>query len=386
MIPIFITGVGVVTSSGVGTAPLEADLRKAEGEPVRVDSLTRDGRYPYAPLSAEFEGEQDVTSCTVLDRCMDTLLGGAPVAPEFLHGPRTALVLGVTEGMHRRWVPEDGEGSLADSLALSDFYEFDVCETFATTWGLRGPRMAINTACSSSACAFGVAVELIRSGVCDRAVTGGAALLNRFDVFGFRSSRLLAGRSARPFDKRRDGLMLGEGGALILLERGDLLSAAPLAEVASWESNNERHSITAPEPSGRCLAACIGKALAAGGVAVSDVDYVNAHGTGTVANDRSEALGLARLLGSDRLRPLVSSTKGLHGHLRGAGGAVEVVVTMLALQHGFAPVTRGCTDPIEECAWHCVRETPEFREINWAATVSRGFGGTNVAIVLKKCG
>jgi 3-oxoacyl-[acyl-carrier-protein] synthase II len=383
MTAICVTGIGVVTAPGEGPDPLEADLLKEDDEPIRLGSLTGDGLYPYAPLPPEFDGRRNVTPCTVLDRCMEQIASGGGAVVDAVRGSRTALVLGATEGVHCRWLPGDPHDHLDDAMGVDDFREQDVAERFASVWRLRGPHLTVSSACASTATALGVAVDLIRSGTCDRALAGGAAVMNWFDVHGFLSAKLLARRRARPFDRGRDGLMLGEGGALVLLERRGEAVAEPFAEIAECASNNERHAIAAPEPSGGRLAECVREALEACRIAPEEVGYINAHGTGTVANDASEAAALSTLFGRNRTGTLVSSTKGLHGHLRGASGVVELVVTMLALAHGFAPANRGGTDPIDECRWRCVSPGPEFRDLGCAVTVSRGFGGVNVAIVVR---
>jgi 3-oxoacyl-[acyl-carrier-protein] synthase II len=243
---------------------------------------------------------------------------------------------------------------------------------------------SLSSACSSGANALAVGATWLELGLVDAVVCGGADSLCRVTLSGFNALATLDPNGARPFDVRRRGLTLGEGAALVVLERAEDARArgkAPVCTLLGWSSRSEAHHITNPEASGEAPLRAMSAALARAGLRPSDVDYVNAHGTGTPLNDSMETRALARLFGPDVLRVPVSSQKGMIGHTLGAAGAIEAVITALAIEAGVLPPTGGLEEPDPECSLRHVMRA-ERRPIRAALSSSFGFGGMDTVLVL----
>ncbi|HSU40680.1 MAG TPA: beta-ketoacyl-[acyl-carrier-protein] synthase family protein, partial [Polyangiaceae bacterium] len=246
-------------------------------------------------------------------------------------------------------------------------------------------RSTLCAACSSSALAIAQGLAWLRAGSVDCVLAGGADGLCRLTFFGFDALGALDNEPCRPFDGRRRGLGLGEGAAFLCLEREGAARARG-AEILGFLSGAaagaEAHHITHPEPSGAHAAELLLRALATAGLEPSDIDYVNAHGTGTVQNDAMEARALHAALGEAAARVLVSSTKGHVGHTLGAAGALEAVITVLAIHRGIVPATAGLETPEDPTLCHVVgaaRRAP----LRAAASCSFGFGGTGAVLVFE---
>jgi 3-oxoacyl-[acyl-carrier-protein] synthase II len=189
--------------------------------------------------------------------------------------------------------------------------------------------------------------------------------------------------ASRPFDRARNGLVLGEGAAVLVVERAahaDARGAAGYADVAGWGATNDAHHPTTPDPAGTGAAECMRRALADAGVAPTDIGYLNAHGTGTRLGDAAEAAAIHRTFGATA--PPVSSCKGVTGHLLGASSAVEVAATALALRAGLLPPTHNLDDPDPACDLDHVVKSPRAGHVDCAISNSFGFGGHNVSVVL----
>ncbi len=363
-----------MTAAGAGVDALREALFGA-GEPA-VASADGGERLEFACLPAQIQpGSPDVWD-RAMDACLFELLDQAGLDHDAIRAPTTGSVIGATIGR----LPRRGIRGGGWSVDLQAVAEQTAVEPLRQRWGLGGPHWTLNAACASTTVAIGTAAELVRSCVVDRALVGAMEVLNEFDAAGFRTARLWDARACRPFDRGTSAIMLGEGGGLLLLEAEP--SRRPLGEVLGWASANEAYDLARPEPSGAALAECIHDCLARAGLAPDDVDYVNAHGTGSRANDVSEARALSRVWRTARRSPLVSGTKRLHGHLRAACGVVEAMVCLLALREGEAPPTFGCREPLPECRFELVLGSPERRAIRTALSISRGFGGVNAVLAL----
>jgi 3-oxoacyl-[acyl-carrier-protein] synthase II len=262
--------------------------------------------------------------------------------------------------------------------------------------GLHGQTYGVVSACAAGAHALGTAARMIQTGDADAALAGGAeAAITGIATAAFAAMGATSPSGvSRPFDARRDGFVMGEGAGMLVLEDAEAAErrgAKPLAEVLGYAATSDAHHLTAPEPSGREAARAIELALADAGLEPGDVDYVNAHGTSTPLNDRSETEALKSALGDDAHRIPVSSTKSAIGHLLGAAGAVEAVATIGALRKGIAGPTLGYEEPDEGLDLDYVpREARELeRRPNGAGprplvalSDSFGFGGHNAVICL----
>jgi 3-oxoacyl-[acyl-carrier-protein] synthase II len=245
---------------------------------------------------------------------------------------------------------------------------------------------SLSSACSSGANALAVGAEWLELGLVDVVLCGGADSLCRVTLSGFNSLAALDPAGARPFDSSRRGLTLGEGAALVVLERADHAAARKKNAVCTllgWAARAEAHHITNPEANGEAPFRAMSAALARAGLKPTDVDYVNAHGTGTPLNDPMETRALTRLFGEDHVgRVPVSSQKGMIGHTLAAAGAIEAVITALAIQHGVIPPTGGLAEPDVACSRLRHVMDAERKPLRVAISNSFGFGGMDTALVL----
>ncbi len=248
--------------------------------------------------------------------------------------------------------------------------------------GLDAPCQVIANACASGTNALGHAFECIRAGRYERVLAGGFDALSELVFVGFDSLQAATPEKCRPFDRERSGLVLGEGAALVALEnlaRAEARGAEILAEVTGYGISTDNHHLTQPNPSGIGPRQAMERALQSAGRAPNEVDYVNAHGTATHFNDAAEGRAISELLG-----PVpVSSTKGMMGHSLGAAGAIEAIITLLALHDGFLPANINFRAPDPDVALEIVANEPRATAPRVALSNSFGFGGTNATIVLE---
>jgi nodulation protein E len=253
-------------------------------------------------------------------------------------------------------------------------------------FGLTGPVYTISTACSSSNHALGNAFWLVRNGQVDIAITGGSeAVFTRGVLHAWEAMRVVSPDTCRPFSKDRRGLILGDGGAMLVLEGLDgarARGARIYAEVVGFGMSSDAHHVTQPSADGASRA--MRAALADGDLTPEHIGYINAHGTGTPANDSTETSAIRAVFGSHADRLLVSSTKSLHGHTLGAAGAVEGVAAILALQNGLIPPTANYTEPDPACDLDIVPNHAKEAHIEYALSNSFAFGGLNAVIAFRR--
>ena len=264
--------------------------------------------------------------------------------------------------------------------------------------GAKGQAQAITTACASSTDALGFGLDLIRAGRADVVIAGGTeATVTEFCVGGFMKMKALSthfndtpARSCRPFNADRDGFVMGEGAAMLILESEEharARGARIYCELAGYGATSDAYHITAPDPSGAGAVKAIRLALADAGVTdLSTVDYINAHGTSTHLNDQMETKAFKEVFGEGAKAINVSSTKSMHGHLLGATGALEAALTALAITEGFVPPTINYETPDPELDLNYTPNVGVKREIRVALSSSLGFGGHNAIIALRKVG
>ncbi len=259
-------------------------------------------------------------------------------------------------------------------------------------YGIRGPNIPIVTACSAGTNAIGEAFRAIRDGYLDLALAGGAeAAVNAFGVAGFMNMKALStstdpDTASTPFDKRRSGFVMAEGAGILVLEEYDRAIArkAPiLGEIVGYGSTSDAYHITAPDETAEAVAACMTGALKDAGIQPEDVGYVNAHGTSTVLNDKYETLGLKKAFGSHAYELSVSSTKSMTGHALGATGAIESIITLLAVSEGIVPPTIHYLEPDPDCDLDYTPNVAKKRVLAYGMNVNLGFGGQNAAVLFK---
>jgi nodulation protein E len=252
--------------------------------------------------------------------------------------------------------------------------------------GLRGPAYVIASACASATHAIGAAFHMVRSGAVDCAVTGGSEACISFGTMrGWEAMRVMAPEVCRPFSIGREGMMIGEGAAVLLLEpleRAQARGANVLCEIVGFGMSADAADLTAPDVGG--MARAMQGALDDAGMAASDIQYVNAHGTGTAANDEAETKALHEVFGHHAKRLAVSSTKSMIGHALGAAGALEMVATVMAVRDGIAPPTIGYLGPDPACDLDYVPNEARAMNIDAALSNSFAFGGLNAVLVAKK--
>ena len=316
----------------------------------------------------------------------------AGLSPGAVAGMRTGVVLGTTLGgmrngelYHRALLTRGPSG--ADPRLLLDYLAYMQGRRLAAHYGIRGPVVTVSNACSSGTCAIGMGFEYIRLGVVDRVIAGGYDTFCEFTHAGFDSLRLLDPEGCRPFDRRRQGLVLGEGAGFVVLERLSLAKARGveiLGEVLGYGSSSDAHHTTKMDPTGEGPARAIRQALDSAGLQPRDIHYINAHGTGTPVNDAVETRALKQALGEAAARIPLSSSKSMIGHLLGASGAVEAVITLLALREGIAPPTAGYREADPACDLDCIPNQARRLPMRVALSNSFGFGGNNACLVLAR--
>ena len=259
--------------------------------------------------------------------------------------------------------------------------------------GLKGANFCPVTACASSNHALGEAFHKIRYGLLDACVAGGAeACITKFSAAGFNNMTALTksgdpDRASIPFDKERSGFVMGEGAGILILEElehAKARGAKIYAEIVGYGATGDAYHITSPDPEAGAAAKCLEFAVQDAGLQMTDIDYINAHGTSTPLNERVETSAIKQAFGDHASKLMVSSTKSMTGHMLGAAGAVEGIVTALALRDGIVPPTVGYQVPDEECDLDCVPNQARKADIRYALSNSLGFGGHNATICFKK--
>jgi nodulation protein E len=305
-------------------------------------------------------------------------------------GDRTAIVTGSSVG--GQFSQEDGYRNLyrhnnprVAPLTIPRTMANSGASRISFEHGIQGPTYTISTACSSANHALGQAFWLVRSGAADVAISGGSeAVFAEGLLRAWEALRVVSTDTCRPFSKDRRGLILGEGGAMLVLENWEhawARGATILAEICGFGMSSDAHHVTQPSVEGPVKA--IRWALADAGMPFDAISYINAHGTGTAANDSTETTVIRQVFQSHADRLAVSSTKSMHGHTLGAAGAVEAVATVLALQHQVIPPTANFTEPDPACDLDIVPNQARPCSLEYALSNSFAFGGLNAVLVLR---
>lgn len=303
-----------------------------------------------------------------------TALGGAAFAEE-------QHTVYITEGIRR----------VRPTLALSVFGGAASCN-IAIDLGITGPTSANTDSCASGAIALGEAFRLVRAGEVDVMLAGGVEapltplIFGAFDIIKAMSTRNTNPEAAsRPFDRGRDGFVMGEGAAVLVLERLDhalTRGAAIYGEIVGYGSTNDAYHMTAPLPSGRQAARAMHLALADAGIRPEQIDYINAHGSSTPLNDSTETRAIKTVFGDHARGIPISGTKSMHGHALGASGAIEAAICMLALRYLYLAPTINLDDPDPECDLDYIPHRGRSQRVDHVLTNSFGFGGINASLAL----
>ncbi len=307
---------------------------------------------------------------------------------EILRTLRVGISLGTTVGCsfnNETYYADWRKGNNPDQAPVRHYLEANLAESIQRILGVHGPRAVITNACASGTDAIGLAKIWLEQDVCDMVLAGGADEISRLAYHGFSSLMLFSKTPCRPFDQQRDGLNLGEGAGILVLEKEAVArqrNALVLATVQGYGAAGDAYHPTAPHPEGRGLQQAIRQAMADAGIATDDIALINAHGTGTRANDQAEAIALYSL-GFHAANPAIISTKGITGHTLGAAGAIEAILTILALNHGWTTGSIGCTTPDPQLPITVLPEGAQ-RTLTGPLGLSQSlaFGGSNAALIL----
>jgi len=263
----------------------------------------------------------------------------------------------------------------------------------AIEFGAKGPNISIETACAASCHAVGEAFRLIREGLADAMITGGAeAVVTPLALGGFCNMRALSTKndepekSSRPFDLKRDGFVMGEGAGILILEELDQAldrGAGIYAEIIGYGMSADAYHVSAPDPEGEGATSCMKNALEYAGLRPEDMDYINAHGTSTKLNDLSENKAIKAVFGDHAYKLAISSTKSMTGHLLGGAGGVEAIFSSLTIKHGIIPPTINYETPDPECDLDYVPNVARKADLKTVMSNSFGFGGTNASLIFK---
>ncbi|RMG94259.1 MAG: beta-ketoacyl-[acyl-carrier-protein] synthase II [Candidatus Dadabacteria bacterium] len=405
---VVVTGVGCVTPLGVG---VEETWKNCLAGRSGVGPITKfDAAGLKTQIAAEVEGFDPSAFMDRRDaKKMDTFIQYAVAAAKMAVEdagleitPENAQRVGTSIGAGLGGLPEieNQHKVLLESgpRRVSPFFIPMVIANLAPGYvailtGAKGPNLSIVTACATGAHSIGEAWHAILRGDADAMLAGGVeSTITPLAVAGFNAMRALSTRNdepekaSRPFDKDRDGFVMGEGGAVLVLEeleRARARGAKIYAELAGYGATCDAYHITAPDPEGDGAARCMQAALRSAGLAPDEVDYINAHGTSTPFNDYYETVAIKRVFGDHAKRLWVSSTKSMTGHLLGAAGSVEAVFSALAIRDQVAPPTINYDTPDHDCDLDYVPNEARPGRIRAVLSNSFGFGGTNATLLFR---
>ena len=406
---VVVTGLGAITPIGIGKDEYWESLIKGKSG---VGYITRfDAEDFVTKIAAEVkdfnpEDFMDKREIRRTDRFTQYALAGTYLALEdgdidlsIVNKDRVGVVIGsgiggmeTLEGEHTKLIEKGPKkvSPLFIPMMISNMAPGQI----SMKYGLKGPTMTITTACASGNHAIGEAFRMIQRGICDMIITGGCeAAITPLAIAGFNAMKALSTRNeepskaSRPFDKKRDGFVMGEGaGILVLEELNHALkrNATIYGEIVGYGASSDAYHITAPDPEAEGPRKAMELALLDGNVSYKEVDYINAHGTSTYYNDKLETLAIKKAFKEHAYKLNISSTKSMTGHLLGGAASIEAIATILAIKEGIIPPTINYEDPDEECYLNYTPNKAVKRDIEYAMSNSLGFGGHNGTILFKK--
>lgn len=406
---VVITGLGVISPIGTGTEQFFSALKEGKSG---IDYITR---FDTEGFDAKIAGEVkdfdplafiDKKESRRMDRYTQLAVAASKMAVEAsglkleeIDNNRFGVCIGsgiggmeTLETQHKTLM-EKGPGRISPffvPMMISNIAAGNVSIAF----NAKGPNITVVTACASATNAIGEAYKIIQRGDAELMISGGTeASITPLALAGFCSMKALSTRNddpktaSRPFDKDRDGFVMGEGAGILILEElehAQKRGAKIYGEVVGYGTAGDAYHITAPDPEGDGALRGMQAAVKDAGIKAEEIDYINAHGTSTEMNDKLETLAIKRLMGEYAKEVAISSTKSMTGHLLGAAGAVEAIACLMAINEGIIPPTINYTTPDENCDLNYVPNKAIKKEVNYAMSNSLGFGGHNATIILKK--
>jgi nodulation protein E len=395
-----ISGMGAVSAAGIGVSPLwtaardgvshvkSIDLPRGENLRVRIAASVTD----FEPT--DYLSDSEIRWCDRYTQfahvAVNEALAQAQLSDEELEGPRTAVIIGtgiggmstLDEGCYNFYT---GDARISP-LSIPRLMPSSASAHVSIAHKITGPSFSITSACSSASQSIGVGLQMIRAGIVDRAIVGGSeACITPATVKAWELLRVLSPTACRPFSKDRSGLILGEGAGVVVLEAEELLQArdrTPIAWLAGYGTSSDARDFIQPDVEGATSA--ISAAIADANMRPEDIDYVNAHGTGTVLNDINEAAALQSAFGA-RLQQLpVSSTKSIIGHALGAAGGLELIVAVMALADGIVPPQANFSAADERCPIPNLPTAAVEAPLRAALSNTFAFGGINASLIVSK--
>jgi 3-oxoacyl-[acyl-carrier-protein] synthase II len=406
---VVVTGIGAITPIGTGKDTFWSALKSGKSG---IDKITKFDASNYdTQIAAEVKDFDpnayiDKKEAKRMDRftqfavaASKLALGDAALNVDEVDAYRFGVVLGsgiggieTLEKEHEKLMAK-GPGRVSPffiPMMISNIGAGQVSMAF----GAKGPNTTVVTACASSTNSIGEAFRIIQRGDADIMITGGAeASITPLSMAGFCSMKAMSTRNddptkaSRPFDKDRDGFIMGEGAGILILEELDHAlnrGANIYAEVVGYGMSADAYHITAPAPEGEGAARSMKSALNDANITPEDIDYINAHGTSTPYNDKFETMAIKSLFGEHAYKLAVSSTKSMTGHLLGAAGGVEAIACIMAINESFVPPTINYTTPDPECDLDYTPNYGKERNVKYTLSNSLGFGGHNASIIIKK--
>jgi len=406
---VVVTGMGAVSPLGLDVPALWQGIREARsgiGPITLCDASNLDSRIAGEVRGFDPYNYMDRKEVRRNDRFIHLAIAAATEAlrtAELSIAPENADAIGVIIGSGIGGITTLAEGVVTlqerGPSRISPFLVPAMITNMAAgqvsmMFGLKGPNYCPTSACASGAHAIGEAAEIIRRGWAVAMVAGGSeAPITPIGIASFASAKAISTRNddpagaSRPFDADRDGFVLAEGGAVLVLEDLEFARARGariLAELVGYGLSADAYHITQPPPGGEGALRSMRAALHHAGLSPDDIDYINAHGTSTPAGDIAETEAIKRLLGERAYRVPVSSSKSQFGHLLGAAGAIEAIVSILAIQEGLLPPTINYTTPDPQCDLDYVPNTPRTARVDVVLSNSFGFGGHNVSLIFRR--
>jgi len=406
---VVVTGLGVVAPNGIGTETFWENLVAGV---TGIDRITRfDASHHDSKIAGEIKGfdpllYMEKKEVKKMDLFIHYALAGAIMAIDdarlkFEESERSRIGTLIGTGMGGVPALEESHNVLLEKGPgrISPFFIPSIITNLASgqiamRYGFRGPNSCVSTACATGNHAIGDSLELIKRGAADVMIAGGSeAVITPLTIGGFSAMKALSTRNdephraSRPFDKGRDGFVMGEGAGVLVLEelQHALRRGAKIyAELVGYGMSADAYHMTAPEPEGLGAIASMRLALEAARLSPEDVDYINAHGTSTPMGDTAETRAIKQVFGGHAYRLAVSSVKSMTGHLLGAAGGVESLATVLTIYHGLIPPTINYDEPDPGCDLDYVPNKARQAEVRVALTNSFGFGGTNATLVFKQ--
>ena len=375
-IRVYISGMGVITPAGRGVGRLQTLLENSATAlkmpnlfPISADQL-----LPAGQIFDFFDNNQ-------IPRTHQMALAAADEAMAYSQGTVDAVIIGVTTGgiltteAHLKKEIDDPENYTYHGAGT-------VAEYLAKKYRCKGPVITISNACSSGTAAIKLAMEMLRYGPAGHVLAGGADSLCRLTYYGFKSLQLIDRTGAHPFDKNRRGMSVGEGAAMFYLVAGENAPQNAIAEISGGGLSCDAYHPTTPDPEGKGAIRAMKAAIRDADITISDIDYINLHGTGTIDNDLCEAKAVKALFSNNM--PFLSSVKGALGHSLAASGAVEAVVCAMSVAQGFIPANTGFNEIDPESDMEPLKK-PVRARIKAALSNSFGFGGNNASIIIGDC-